>query len=81
VFERFSERAGQVIVLAVCEARELPHASIGSEHLLLGLVAERRASTQEPDVALRILSELGVDLSGLREAVERLTPSSGEGRP
>jgi ATP-dependent Clp protease ATP-binding subunit ClpC len=40
VFERFTERATQVVVLAQDEARHLKHNYIGTEHLLLGLLRE-----------------------------------------
>ena len=49
VFERFSERARQVVVLAREEARTLKHDYIGTEHILLGLLREHEG------VAVRIL--------------------------
>src|SRR6266852_4252087 len=64
VFERFTERARQVVVLAQDEARLLGHDHVGTEHLLLGLVRE------EEGVAARTLQSLGVELSKVRTAVE-----------
>ena len=54
MFERFTERARQVVVLAQDEARALRHNYIGTEHLLLGLLRE------EEGLAARVLGELGV---------------------
>jgi ATP-dependent Clp protease ATP-binding subunit ClpC len=44
VFERFTERARQAVVLAQYEARGLKHNYIGTEHILLGLLVKTRAS-------------------------------------
>jgi ATP-dependent Clp protease ATP-binding subunit ClpC len=63
VFERFTERARQVVVLAQEEARELGHGYIGSEHILLGLVRE------EQGLAARVLANLGVTLEDVRGRV------------
>jgi ATP-dependent Clp protease ATP-binding subunit ClpA len=63
VFERFTERARQVVVLAQDEARALGHGHIGSEHLLLGLLRE------EEGLAFAALSGLGVTLDAAREQV------------
>jgi ATP-dependent Clp protease ATP-binding subunit ClpC len=65
VFERFTDRARRVIVLAQEEARLLDHAAIGSEHLLLGIVHEGHG------VAVQALERLGVSLTDVRSAVER----------
>ncbi len=65
MFERFTERARRVIVLAQEEARLLNHGSIGSEHLLLGIVHEGQG------VAVRALESLDVSLAAVRRAVER----------
>jgi ATP-dependent Clp protease ATP-binding subunit ClpC len=62
-FERFTERARQVVVLAQEEARALGHGSIGTEHLLLGLVREGEG------IGANVLSSLGVTLEGVRAAV------------
>jgi ATP-dependent Clp protease ATP-binding subunit ClpA len=76
VFERFTDRARRVLVLAQEEARLLDHPVIDSEHILLGLIREERG------VAARVLSDAGVDLAQAREEVDRLVgpighPSSG----
>jgi ATP-dependent Clp protease ATP-binding subunit ClpC len=70
LFERFSERARQVVVLAQDEARELKHDYIGTEHLLLGLARE------EEGVAARILAAFDLDLEYLRRQVREIV---GEG--
>ncbi|HET7572370.1 MAG TPA: Clp protease N-terminal domain-containing protein [Gaiellaceae bacterium] len=66
MFERFTERARQVVVLAQHEARTLGHRSVGTEHLLLGLLRE------EEGLAVRVLADLGVALDETRAEVERL---------
>ncbi|HSD01476.1 MAG TPA: Clp protease N-terminal domain-containing protein, partial [Gaiellales bacterium] len=63
MFERFTERARQVVVLAQDEARALRHDHIGTVHLLLGLMRE------EPGVAARVLHESGLDLHAVRDQV------------
>jgi ATP-dependent Clp protease ATP-binding subunit ClpC len=60
VFERFTERARQVIVLAQDEARLLKHNYIGTEHILLGLLRE------EEGLAARVLESLGITLEKVR---------------
>ena len=57
MFERFTERARQVVVLAQDEARALKHNYIGTEHILLGLLRE------EEGLAARVLESRGVDVS------------------
>jgi ATP-dependent Clp protease ATP-binding subunit ClpC len=54
VFERFTERARQVVVLAQDEARALKHNYIGTEHILLGLLRE------EEGLAARVLDSLDI---------------------
>jgi ClpA/ClpB-like protein len=71
VFERFTERARQVVVLAQEEARGLGHNYIGSEHILLGLLRE------EEGLAARVLESLGITLERVRTQVERIV-SRGE---
>jgi ATP-dependent Clp protease ATP-binding subunit ClpA len=66
VFERFTERARQVVVLAQDEARALRHDHIGTEHLLLGLMRE------EPGVAARVLHEAGLEVDAVRDEVRRV---------
>jgi ATP-dependent Clp protease ATP-binding subunit ClpC len=70
MFERFTERARQVIVLAQEEARMLRHNYIGTEHLLLGLLREADG------VAARVLGTLDVTLEEVRGEVTRIV---GEG--
>jgi ATP-dependent Clp protease ATP-binding subunit ClpC len=65
VFERFTDRARRVLVLAQEEARLLGHPMIGPEHILLGLIAEGRG------VAATVLGDAGVDLERAREEVDR----------
>ena len=65
MFERFTDRARRVVVLAQEEARLLNHASIGTAHLLLGIVHEGQG------VAARTLESLDIRLAAVRRAVER----------
>ena len=74
MFERFTERARQVVVLAQEEARSLKHNYIGTEHLLLGLLRE------EEGVAARVLESLEVSVEEVRAAVVRIV-GSGEESP
>jgi ATP-dependent Clp protease ATP-binding subunit ClpC len=64
MFERFTDRARRVVVEAQHEARALGHDYIGTEHLLLGLLAEGSG------VGAKALEALGVGADGLRERVE-----------
>jgi ATP-dependent Clp protease ATP-binding subunit ClpA len=66
MFERFTDRARRVVVLAQEEARMLNHAHIGTEHLLLGLVHEGQG------VAARALEALGISLEAVRLEVEEV---------
>jgi len=66
VFERFTERARQVVVLAQDEARALRHNYIGTEHLLLGLLRE------EEGLGARVLESFGVTVEDVRRDVERI---------
>jgi ATP-dependent Clp protease ATP-binding subunit ClpC len=63
MFERFTERARQVVVLAQDEARALRHNYIGTEHLLLGLLRE------EEGIGARVLCGLGVEIDAVRAMV------------
>ncbi len=65
MFERFTERARRVVVLAKQEAARLNHEYIRTEHLLLGLVKEGEG------VAARALSNLGIDLKNLLYEIEK----------
>ncbi|MXX81460.1 MAG: ATP-dependent Clp protease ATP-binding subunit [Chloroflexi bacterium] len=63
-FDKFTERARRVLTLAQEEAQRFNHNYIGTEHLLLGLVREGDG------VAAKVLSNLGVELTKVRSAVE-----------
>jgi ATP-dependent Clp protease ATP-binding subunit ClpC len=71
MFERFTDRARRVVVLAQEEARELDHNYIGTEHLLLGLLREGEG------VAARALDELGISRTAVREQVVKLIGRGG----
>jgi ATP-dependent Clp protease ATP-binding subunit ClpC len=71
MFERFTERARQVVVLAQDEARALRHNYIGTEHLLLGLL-------REEGIAARVLGELGVSVDEVRAQVGRIVGQGDE---
>jgi ATP-dependent Clp protease ATP-binding subunit ClpC len=71
VFERFTDRARRVLVLAQEEARLLDHNFIGTEHILLGVLAEGEG------VAARALASLSVSLEAARENVEATISSAG----
>jgi hypothetical protein len=78
MFERFTDRARRVLVLAQDEARTLGHNFIGTEHLLLGLIDEQEG------VAAKALESLGVDFAAVRERVdESVGPSlaASQGAP
>ena len=66
MFERFTDRARRVIVLAQEQARLLNHNYLGTEHLLLGLVAE------DQGVAAKALESLGIRLEAVRSQVEEI---------
>ncbi len=66
MFERFTDRARRVVVLAQEEARMLNHDYIGTEHLLLGLIHEGEG------VAATALTELGISLEAVRQQVEEI---------
>ena len=66
MFERFTERARQVVVLAQDEARALKHNYIGTEHILLGLLRE------EEGLAVRVLDALDVTVEEVRGQVARI---------
>jgi ATP-dependent Clp protease ATP-binding subunit ClpC len=66
VFERFTERAKQVVVLAQDEARALSHNYIGTEHILLGLLRE------EEGLAARVLESLDITVEEVRAQVARI---------
>lgn len=71
MFERFTDRARRVLVLAQEEARLLDHNFIGTEHLLLGLLREQEG------IAARALSASGITLEAVRAKVEETIGPSG----
>jgi ATP-dependent Clp protease ATP-binding subunit ClpA len=66
VFERFTDRARRVVVLAQEESRRLNHNYIGTEHVLLGLISE------DEGIAAQVLRDSGLDLDGLRARIEEI---------
>ncbi|MBP2412874.1 ATP-dependent Clp protease ATP-binding subunit ClpC [Arthrobacter stackebrandtii] len=66
MFERFTDRARRVVVLAQEEARMLNHNYIGTEHILLGLIHEGEG------VAAKALESLNISLDGVREQVQEI---------
>ncbi|HEY7948868.1 MAG TPA: Clp protease N-terminal domain-containing protein, partial [Acidimicrobiales bacterium] len=71
MFERFTDRARRVLVLAQEEARLLNHSFIGTEHLLLGLIHEGEG------VAAHALHQLDISLEAARERIEEAIGLSG----
>jgi hypothetical protein len=67
MFQRFTDRARRVVVLAQEEARMLSHNYIGTEHILLGLIREGEG------IAARTLESLGISLEAARRQVEEIT--------
>jgi ATP-dependent Clp protease ATP-binding subunit ClpA len=74
MFERFTDQARRVVVLAQEEARLLGHGYIGTEHILLGLLAEGEG------LAAQALASLGIRLDAARELVGEMT-GEGTGQP
>ena len=72
MFERFTDRARRVMGLANQEAVRFNHESIGTEHILLGLIKEGSG------VAANVLRNLGVDLKHIRMEIEKKVPSGHE---
>src|SRR6266542_5524433 len=66
MFERFTDRARRVVVLAQEEARILNHNYIGTEHILLGMIHEGEG------VAARAIESLGISLTAVRSQVEEI---------
>ena len=78
MFERFTDRARRVLVLAQEEARLLTHPYIGTEHILLGLIAEKDG------IAAQALEHYGITLEVVRSVVEEtieFQPSAPSGSP
>jgi ATP-dependent Clp protease ATP-binding subunit ClpA len=74
MFERFTDRARRVVVLAQEEARMLNHNYIGTEHILLGLIHEGEG------VAAKALESLGISLEAVRQQIEEII-GQGEQAP
>jgi ATP-dependent Clp protease ATP-binding subunit ClpC len=72
VFERFTERARQVVMLAQDDARRMKHNYIGTEHLLLGLLRE------EEGLASTVLRTFGLEVDRVRPEVERMVGIGSE---
>ena len=66
MFERFTDRARRVVVLAQEEARALNHDYIGTEHILLGLIHEGEG------IAARALESLNISLEAVHQQVEQM---------
>src|SRR4030042_1977801 len=86
MFERFTERARQVVVLAQEEARILKHNYIGTEHILLGLLREEEGLAARvleslditvERVAARILLDFDADSEKIRNEVIRMLSGPG----
>ncbi|NAS26058.1 Clp protease [Herbidospora sp. NEAU-GS84] len=75
MFERFTDRARQVIMLAGEEARHLGHRHLGTEHILLGLIREGHG------LAAQALTECQADAEHVRAAVARLIGEPGSPPP
>ena len=71
MFERFTDRARRVVVLAQEEARLLSHNYIGTEHILLGLISEGDG------VAAKVLEQLGISAEEVRAKVESIIGQGG----
>jgi ATP-dependent Clp protease ATP-binding subunit ClpC len=71
VFERFTNRARRVLVLAQEEARLQTHSWIGTEHILIGIVSEGHSG------AAQVLQSLGIKLADVREKVQATVAMSG----
>src|SRR5262249_7431798 len=72
MYERFTEKARRVMQLANLEAQQLNHGYIGTEHILLGLVAEDSGG------AARVLKSLHVSLDNIRNEVRKILQSGSE---
>ncbi|MBW3614437.1 MAG: hypothetical protein KY439_03895 [Actinobacteria bacterium] len=73
MFERFTDRARRVLVIAQEEAKALGHDALGSEHILLGLLGESEG------VAAKALAQLGLGQHDLRRQVVQATGPGAEG--
>jgi ATP-dependent Clp protease ATP-binding subunit ClpC len=68
VFEKFTARARRAVVQAQEEARKRRHACIGTEHLLLGLIAKKE------DPLVQVLRRLGLETTAIRDKVAEMRP-------
>ena len=75
MFERFTDRARRVLVLAQEHARLLDHSYIGTEHVLLGLIDEGEG------VAAKVLTDLGISLDAVRERIKEVIGTGGSSPP
>jgi ATP-dependent Clp protease ATP-binding subunit ClpC len=75
MFERFTDRARRVVVLAQEEARLLKHGYIGTEHILLGLIRE------DQGIAAKALKSLDVELQAIRDRVREICGDGDEDKP
>jgi ATP-dependent Clp protease ATP-binding subunit ClpC len=75
MFERFTERARKVIILAREEAIRLGHNFVGTEHLLLGLIREGDG------LAVAILKKLNVNISAVKAEIEKIVSAGSEFSP
>ncbi|MEU6424529.1 Clp protease N-terminal domain-containing protein [Microbispora sp. NPDC046973] len=78
MFEKLTDRARQVVVLSQDEARTLGHGSIGTEHILLGLLREGGG------IAAQVLVSLGLSLEDVRLQVKEIVghgPTAAPGQP
>jgi ATP-dependent Clp protease ATP-binding subunit ClpC len=75
MFERFTDRARRVVVLAQEEARMLNHNYIGTEHILLGLIHEGEG------VAAKALESMNISLDAVREQVQEIIGQGQAARP
>jgi ATP-dependent Clp protease ATP-binding subunit ClpC len=75
MFERFTDRARRVVVLAQEEARMLNHGHIGTEHILLGLIHE------DTGVAARALQSLGITEEAVRQQVQEIVGRGDQAPP
>ena len=75
MFERFTERARKVIILAREEAIRLGHNFVGTEHLLLGLIREGDG------LAVAILKKLNVNISAVKAEIEKVVSAGSEFSP
>jgi len=74
MFERFTDQARRIVVLAQEEARMLNHNYIGTEHILLGLIREGEGKSKNP--ATQVLNGLGVDPNRVRQQVVALVSAT-----